>query len=114
MEGNPVFIYHETFNADKRMVEGLEVRYHSGRIGDSGVKEKLVAALSGLMEPMRRRTSYNEKRGEPAERTIRQGPLKMREIALETMRDVRKTMGLNRVMLRTGESVKRHTQDNPA
>src|SRR5262249_24112310 len=34
VEGNPVFIYHDAFNADKGEVDDLKARYRAGKVGD--------------------------------------------------------------------------------
>ncbi|MFC1722450.1 tryptophan--tRNA ligase, partial [Patescibacteria group bacterium] len=34
VEGNPVFVYHDTFNRNKEEVEDLKKRYREGKVGD--------------------------------------------------------------------------------
>src|SRR5215207_4922176 len=48
VEGNPVFMYHDTFNPDTAEVEDLKDRYRTGRVGDVEVKKKLAAALNAF------------------------------------------------------------------
>ena len=46
VEGNPVFIYHDVFNENKKEVEDLKKRYREGRVGDVEVKQKLVEVIN--------------------------------------------------------------------
>jgi tryptophanyl-tRNA synthetase len=55
VEGNPVFIYHDTFNPDIAEVEDLKTRYREGRVGDVEVKTKLASALNAHLAPIRAR-----------------------------------------------------------
>src|SRR4029079_12316574 len=55
VEGNPVFIYHDAFNANIAEVDDLKTRYREGKVGDVEVKTKLAAAMNGVLEPMRDR-----------------------------------------------------------
>jgi tryptophanyl-tRNA synthetase len=45
VEGNPVFMYHDAFNADTAEVEDLKARYRAGKVGDVEVKTKLAKAV---------------------------------------------------------------------
>lgn len=61
VEGNPVFIYHDIFNKNKAEVEDLKERYIKGQVGDVEVKQKLLASLEELMEPISsRRQKYGD------------------------------------------------------
>ncbi len=60
VEGNPVFVYHDTFNPNKEEVDDLKTRYRTGNVGDVEVKEKLVIALNNFMDPMRERRAMYE------------------------------------------------------
>src|SRR5919197_4475962 len=53
VEGNPVFMYHDEFNADTAEVEDLKVRYRAGKVGDVEVKTKLAKALNAQLDPIR-------------------------------------------------------------
>src|SRR4029079_1519614 len=55
VEGNPVFVYHDTFNPDTAEVEDLKARYRAGKVGDVEVKTKLAKALNAHLEPIRER-----------------------------------------------------------
>ncbi len=62
VEGNPVFIYHDTFNKNKNEVEELKARYKKGKVGDVEVKEKLSKALNEFLDPIRKRGISLKKR----------------------------------------------------
>ena len=78
VEGNPVFMYHDTFNPDRAEVEDLKARYRAGAVGDVEVKTKLARAMNAVLEPMRERR-----------RAITANPDRLREIAVEGSRKAR-------------------------
>jgi tryptophanyl-tRNA synthetase len=78
VEGNPVFMYHDAFNANTAEVEDLKARYRAGKVGDVEVKTKLAAALNAALEPIRERR-----------REIVSNPHQIREIAVEGSRKAR-------------------------
>ncbi len=97
VEGNPVFIYHDTFNPNKEEVEDLKTRYRQGRVGDWEVKEKLARALNQFLEPIRERRAFYENQPGFIEEIIYKGTLRVREEAKATLQAARKAMGLTRV-----------------
>jgi tryptophanyl-tRNA synthetase len=78
VEGNPVFMYHDAFNANTAEVEELKARYRAGKVGDVEVKTKLAAAMNATLEPMRERR-----------RAVLSRPDRIREIAIEGSRKAR-------------------------
>ena len=97
VEGNPVFVYHRIFNEDRSEVEDLQERYRTGKVGDREVKEKLARALNNFLSPFRDRMALYRSKPGLIDEIIRSGTLKMRQIAAETMREVRAKMGIGRV-----------------
>jgi tryptophanyl-tRNA synthetase len=97
VEGNPVFVYHRIFNADRSEVADLETRYRAGKVGDREVKEKLVLALNNFLTPFRERMALYRRKPALVDEIIWTGTLRMRQIATETMREVRAKMGIDRV-----------------
>ena len=95
VEGNPVFQYLEAFAADRALVEGLAARYRAGGVGDGEVKERLVEVLEAFLEPMRRRRAEIEAQRGAVESVILEGTERMRDIAKNTMKEVRRAMGLS-------------------
>lgn len=94
VEGNPVFQYHDAFNADTAEVDDLKERYRAGRVGDVEVKKKLVAALERFLEPIRERRAAVEARPGLVDEVIAEGSRKARREAEETLRLAREAMGL--------------------
>ncbi|MCW5935582.1 MAG: tryptophan--tRNA ligase [Fimbriimonadia bacterium] len=95
VEGNPVFIYHDAFNPDKEEVEDLKARYRSGNVGDVEVKEKLARAINAFLEPVRERRQQYEQESGYVEQVIYEGTLKAQALADETLKTMKKAMGLS-------------------
>jgi tryptophanyl-tRNA synthetase len=97
VEGNPVFIYHDVFNTNRGEVEDLKERYRNGKVGDVEVKQKLADALNSFLDPFRElRQSYSEQTG-LVEEVIYDGTMAVRELARETVIEMKKAMGLTGV-----------------
>ena len=94
VEGNPVFVYHDTFNPNKTEVEDLKERYRTGNVGDVEVKEKLAVALNNFLEPTRERRAYYEAQTGYVDELIYNGTLRAREEGKQTLSAVKKAMGL--------------------
>ena len=94
VEGNPVFVYHEAFNVNKKEVDDLKKRYLEGKVGDVEVKEKLAAALNNFLEPIRERRAKFEKQEGLVDEILKAGTEKTRKEAQETLRLVKEAMGL--------------------
>ena len=95
VEGNPVFIYHDVFNENKKEVEDLKKRYREGGVGDVEVKQKLVEVINDILEPMRERRAKLEKNPEKVEEILKVGVKKGREITKEVLIKVKKAMKIN-------------------
>ena len=94
VEGNPVFMYHDAFNADPAEVEDLKTRYRAGKVGDVEVKTKLARAINAVLEPMReRRRAVLAKPGYVRDIAV-EGSRKARTIAQATMERVRDAVKL--------------------
>jgi tryptophanyl-tRNA synthetase len=94
VEGNPVFMYHDTFNADAAEVEDLKSRYRLGKVGDVEVKTKLAAAVNASLEPLRERRREVLARPGAAREILIEGSRKARAIAQQTMERVRDAVKL--------------------
>jgi tryptophanyl-tRNA synthetase len=95
VEGNPVFIYHDTFNPNKVEVEDLKARYREGRVGDVEVKTKLAAAINTLLDPIRERRERALSRPGYIREVLMEGSKKARGVAQHTMARVREAVKLN-------------------
>src|SRR3984957_9453985 len=62
IENNPLWIFHETFNADKAWIAENQELYRGGKIGDGAIKKRLVEVLNDLLEPIRTRRRHFEQR----------------------------------------------------
>jgi tryptophanyl-tRNA synthetase len=94
VEGNPVFVYHDAFNADVEEVNDLKDRYRQGRVGDVEVKRKLARAINDFLEPLRERRAGYEAQPGLVDDLLVEGIRRVRGIAAETMDMVYEAMGL--------------------
>src|SRR6266508_3461925 len=95
VEGNPVFTYHDAFNADTAEVEDLKERYRAGRVGDIEVKHRLIAALERFLEPIRERRAEYERRPAIVDEILHDGSERARGEAQRTLHEVRAAMRLD-------------------
>ena len=111
VEGNPVFVYHDTFNPDKAAVEDMKERYRAGTVGDVEVKEKLATVLNDFLDPMReRRARYEADRGY-VDHLLVAGTDKARVEAQQTLSEAKKAMGLTGVWNKIRRSDEKRTKD---
>jgi tryptophanyl-tRNA synthetase len=94
VEGNPVFEYHDAFNPDRAEVEDLKERYRAGRVGDVEVKDKLLRALNGFLDPIRERRRAWEGRLPEVRAFLEEGTAAGRRAAQETLQGALRRMGL--------------------
>jgi tryptophanyl-tRNA synthetase len=94
IEGNPVFVYHDTFNRNRAEVEDLKARYVVGKVGDVEVKRKLAAALNEYLAPIRARRAELEKRPDDVIDILREGTAAARALTGATLAEVQEKMGL--------------------
>lgn len=86
VEGNPLWIFHRTFNPDRAWVEEHEEAYRAGKVGDVAVKRALVEVLNALLEPMRARRRAYQARPELVLDALRAGTTRALAVAEETLR----------------------------
>ncbi len=94
VEGNPVFLYHDAFNADAAEVDDLKARYRAGKVGDVEVKTKLARALNARLDPIRERRAQVLARPGTLQEILREGSRKARGLAEQTMERVRDAVKL--------------------
>jgi tryptophanyl-tRNA synthetase len=92
VEGNPVFVYHDAFNANVDEVDDLKTRYRAGKVGDVEVKTKLAAALNARLDPIRERRASVLARPDRLKEILFEGSARARRVAAETMARVRDAM----------------------
>ena len=94
VEGNPVFIYHDVFNPNKEEVQDLKSRYREGKVGDVEVKDKLALAINQFLDPIRERREHFSADKGYVEQVLYEGTLKMRDVANDTLKEMKSAMGL--------------------
>ena len=85
VENNPLWIFHETFNADQNWVKEQEEAYRAGKVGDVVIKKKLVEVLNALIDPIRTRRKQFEQRPDDVLDVLREGTKRANVIAEETL-----------------------------
>lgn len=95
VEGNPVFVYHDTFNPNKSEVQDLKNRYKEGKVGDIEVKEKLFVALNEFLKPIREKRIEFAKDANQIDKILKEGTDRARKVAGETMSKVRRAMKID-------------------
>src|SRR5690606_1915435 len=112
VEGNPVFIYHDAFNPNTAEVEDLKTRYQVGKVGDVEVKEKLTIAINNFLDPMRERRAAIEAQNGLVERVLYEGTARAAKEGEETVRAMRKAMGLTGIWNRISRKAREHQEKN--
>ena len=92
--GNPVFVYHDTFNPSHEEVADLKARYEAGKVGDVEVKTKLATAINARLEPIRERRAAVLARPGYLRDLVMEGSRQARITAVETMQRVREAVKL--------------------
>ena len=95
VEGNPVFVYHDAFNANTTEVEDLKARYRAGKVGDVEVKTKLADALNARLDPIRERRAAVLAKPDRLRQILFEGSKHARVVAGETMKRVRDAMKIS-------------------
>lgn len=91
VENNPLWIFHETFNADQAWVAEAKERYRQGNIGDVECKKKLADILIALLEPIReRRKQFDDP--QLILNVLREGAEKANAVAEKTLKFVKEVM----------------------
>lgn len=88
-----VFEYHKAFNSEQ--VPEIEENCRAGKIGCVACKKRLANSINELLEPMRERRVKYENNPELVDEILLEGTRKAREIAKETMKEVRQAMHLD-------------------
>ena len=95
VEGNVVFVFHDTFNSDRAEVADLKERYRAGKVGDVEVKRRLVASLERFLAPIRERRARYAADPRRIDEIIRSGSERARAEARRTLHEVRAAMRLD-------------------
>lgn len=92
VENNPLWIFHDVFNADKTWVADTKEKYRAGKIGDVDCKKKLIEVIVALLEPMQKRRNEFSNHPDFILKVIRDGAEKANEIANKTLHDAKTFM----------------------
>jgi tryptophanyl-tRNA synthetase len=95
VEGNPVFVYHDTFNTDKAEVAELKRRYREGSVPDVEVKRRLLDVLEGFLRPIRERRAEYAAKPRLVDEILAAGSERARREASTTLHEVRAAMKLD-------------------
>lgn len=85
IENNPLWIFHDIFNADKNWVEEAKLRYQEGKIGDVECKRKLIDVLVALIEPLQNERLKLEKDLHYVKKVLQEGCDRANKVANETL-----------------------------
>ena len=85
VEGNPLWIFHQTFNPDRAWVAEHEDAYRRGQVGDVAVKRRLVEVLNQLLDPFRARRQEYLARPDSVVDALRAGTVRANAVAEETL-----------------------------
>jgi tryptophanyl-tRNA synthetase len=92
VEGNPLWIFHETFNPDSAWVAEHQDAYRQGKVGDVAIKRKLVEVLNAFLEPIRVRRATIEAQPDRLVDALERGTRRANVVAEETLRLAKKAM----------------------
>lgn len=104
IEGNCVFIYLDAFCRPEHFerylpeypnLDELKAHYQRGGLGDVKVKKFLNAILDEFLAPIRARRKEFEQDIPEVYNILKQGSIKAREVAADTLSDVRKAMKID-------------------
>ena len=103
-ENNPVFIYldafckpehFEEFWPEYKNLDELKAHYQRGGLGDVKVKKFLNNVIQAELAPIRERRKMWEQKTDEVYEILKQGSLKAKEVAGETLANVRNAMKIN-------------------
>lgn len=92
IDGNPLWIFHDTFTEDKAWIAEAKARYEAGKIGDVECKKVLIDSLNQLLEPMRQRRAELAKDPAYVVSVLAEGGQRACHLANQTLRDVKALM----------------------
>ncbi len=95
LEGNVAFLYLDAFDPDQEGLKAMKAHYVAGGLADSLVKARLETCLQDLLTPIRSRRQELEKDREHIMHLLQEGTFAAREVAANTMAQVKKVLGLN-------------------
>ncbi len=101
VEGNPVFIYLDTFGTatDQPTITDMKERYQKGTIGDVAVKDYLTEVMERFIAPIRERRMHYEQNPMEVERVLLEGTARARTETQKTLQELKSAMIFNAFLL---------------
>lgn len=94
VEGNMVFTYLD-YVGEKNQVEQMKKEYEAGKLGDVEVKDYLYESILSYFAEARGRYISLKEQPKKIKELLEKGTARVREVAAQTMNEVRETIGLN-------------------
>lgn len=95
VEGNVVFMYLDVFDENKQELEELKSHYQKGGLGDVKLKKRLIDILVAKLEPFQEIRKTYENNMDEVIKIVKKGNEKAREVASQTLKEVREAVGVN-------------------
>ena len=103
VEGNMVFTYLDVFSCDKQIqkysefnsLNEMKEKYKEGGLGDVKINKVLYEVLEELLTPIREKRKYYLEHMDEVEKIIKEGTKKARNKANETLKEVKRAIGIN-------------------
>lgn len=94
VEGNVVFTFLDAFDPQKDEVESLKNQYRQGGLGDGVLKNRLTNVLEETIAPMRSKRQEYEKEPAFIQELLKKGNEQARNVAAQTLSQVKRSMGI--------------------
>lgn len=95
VKGNTVFTYLDVFDPDKDKVADLKAQYQKGGLGDVKIKRYLNKVLEQVLAPIRQRRAKYAQDPDAVYEMLEAGSKHAREVADQTLAQVRHAIGLD-------------------
>ena len=92
VENNPLWMFHDVFNADKQWVEQVKAQYRLGKIGDVACKKRLSEVLIAYLKPIAERRAQYAKDLAFVKNVLKTGNAKANIVANGLLEKVRQRM----------------------
>lgn len=94
-KNNVVFKYLDVFDNDKEEIAKLKKQYEQGGLGDVVIKKRLIDVLENFIAPIRTKREKLSKDPEVIMQILKEGTIKAREYAKDTMKEVKEKIKIN-------------------
>jgi tryptophanyl-tRNA synthetase len=94
VKGNPIFIYHDLINENKKEVEDLKKRYKQGKVGDVEVKVSLFKAHLKRFKDYRKRYQNLKNNPDKIKKILKTATQKVKPQAENKLKEVKEKIGL--------------------